>query len=62
MAHSKSAVKRIRINKRNRLRNRIYKSTINAGVYVISKSLISSIEKGSYLDMNQLFEKAFRCV
>jgi small subunit ribosomal protein S20 len=29
MAHSKSAVKRIRINKRNRLRNRIYKSTIN---------------------------------
>ena len=37
----------------------IYKSTINAGVYVISKSLISSIEKGSYLDMNQLFEKAF---
>ncbi|ABO18028.1 nucleotidyltransferase family protein [Prochlorococcus marinus] len=34
----------------------IYKSTINAGVYVVSKNLIGLIEKGKHIDMNQLFE------
>ena len=34
-----------------------YKSTINAGVYVISKRLISLISIGEYIDMTDLFER-----
>ena len=34
----------------------IYKSTINAGVYVISKKLITFLKKDSYMEMTNLFE------
>lgn len=34
-----------------------YKSTINAGVYVISRRLIALIKIGEYIDMTDLFER-----
>tara|TARA_Y100000589_G_scaffold28724_1_gene23882 strand:- start:8691 stop:9737 length:1047 start_codon:yes stop_codon:yes gene_type:complete len=34
----------------------IYQSTINAGVYIISKKLISLLEKDTYMDMTDLFK------
>ena len=43
MANSKSAIKRIKINKRNRLRNRIYKSSIKT----IQKKVITLSASGA---------------
>lgn len=42
MAHSKSAIKRIKINQRNRIRNRIYKSSIKT----VQKRLLSGSVNG----------------
>jgi small subunit ribosomal protein S20 len=39
MANSKSAVKRIEINERNRLRNRFYKSSVRTLIKVFFKNL-----------------------
>ena len=39
MANSKSAVKRIKINERNRLRNRFYKSSVRTLIKVFLKNL-----------------------
>lgn len=39
MANSKSAEKRIRINKRNRIRNRFYKSSVKTLIKVFFKDL-----------------------
>lgn len=39
MANSKSAVKRIEINERNRLRNRFYKSSVRTLIKVFLKNL-----------------------
>ncbi len=39
MANSKSAKKRIEVNKRNRLRNRFYKSSVRTLIKVFFKSL-----------------------
>jgi small subunit ribosomal protein S20 len=39
MANSKSAVKRIEINKRNRLQNRFYKSSVRTLIKVFFKNL-----------------------
>jgi small subunit ribosomal protein S20 len=39
MANSKSAAKRIEINKRNRLRNRFYKSSVRTLIKVFFKDL-----------------------
>tara|TARA_Y100000991_G_C21969755_1_gene348754 strand:+ start:1853 stop:2914 length:1062 start_codon:yes stop_codon:yes gene_type:complete len=38
----------------------IYKSRINAGVYVISRNLITLINRGCHMDMNELFEKGIQ--
>jgi len=37
-----------------------YQSTINAGVYIISKKLISFIQKDKYMDMTDLFKKGIK--
>jgi len=39
MANSKSAVKRVEINERNRLRNRFYKSSVRTLIKVFFKNL-----------------------
>jgi len=38
----------------------IYKFIINAGIYMLSESMIELINKEEYLDMTNLFEKAYK--
>jgi small subunit ribosomal protein S20 len=45
MANNKSAKKRIKINERNRLRNRFYKSSVRT----LTKSFVKELEVYKYL-------------
>lgn len=61
MANTKSAKKRIDTNKRNRLRNRFYKSSLKTLIKKFLKELSLSKESGNIDDMEKV-QKTFNSI
>lgn len=61
MANNKSAKKRIGTNKRNRLRNRFYKSSLKTLIKKFLKELSLSKESGNIDDMEKV-QKTFNSI